>query len=60
VIETFSVAGESTHQDAMRAVGGQKAAVACVYDGRNNEPRAFLVVTEELLKRWAEILEKSW
>lgn len=51
---------ESTFQDAMRIGGGrEKAVVISLYDGRNAEPRVFLVVTHELLENWLELVEKS-
>lgn len=60
MVETFSVEGDSTHQDAMRKAGGaQGTAVVCVYDGRNEEPKAFLVVNQELIDHWQGIIDKA-
>ncbi len=51
---------ESTFQDAMRIGGGkEKAVIISLYDGRNDEPRVFLVVTPELLDNWKELVDKS-
>lgn len=51
---------ESTFQDAMRIGGGkEKALIVSLYDGRNDDPKVFLVVTPELLGSWGELVEKN-
>lgn len=54
----FNWIGESTQQDAMR-LAGLREPVVCLYDGRNDEPKVFLVVTQGLLDAWQRELDRE-
>lgn len=60
MVETFSLVGEASHQDAMRlAAGRESAAVACLTARGDEEPKVFLVVTPLLIATLEESLREK-
>ena len=58
MIPSTSIEGEATYSDAMRVAKYQASAmVLCVGDGKGEEPKAFLVLTPELLEMWKRKME---